>query len=90
MKGLYVYGSLCMAFSFVVGMQAHSPRLMAVALAAAALSALGEAGLEVLRAHDPYGDRPALVRFVNGIAWASWLVTGVAIFFALNILIGGV
>lgn len=87
MKGLYVYGALCMTLSFVVGMQAGNHLLMAAALASCALSALGEVATEILDATDQR--YPSLIVVQAAVSILSWLVTAVAVVFALFVLIGG-
>lgn len=87
MKGLYVYGALCMVFSFVVGMQAGNHMLMAAALASCALSALGEVATEVIQASEQR--YPSLIAVQATVAILSWVVTAATVLFALYTLIGG-
>jgi hypothetical protein len=92
MKGLYVYGALCMTLSFVVGMQAGNHLLMAGALVSAATSALSEAASEVITALNagyPYQRaKPSAIAFQNGLAVLSWAVTAATVVLALFTLIG--
>jgi hypothetical protein len=88
MKGLYVYGALCMTLSFVVGSQIGNHLLMAAALASAALSALAEVASEIVGAVDAGYPHPSAVALQAILAVLSWVVTAATVLIALYILIG--
>lgn len=86
MKGLYVYGPLTMALSFCVGVLAGNGHLMLAALSAAALSALGEALIEVAN-NLGLGARSVVGSAASIVAILSWVTTGGAAMFAASILL---
>jgi len=88
MKGLYVYGALSMALCFVVGVEYHHAHLMAAAVIAAAVAALGEAVHEVVRIAENEGDDSPYRNVGNIIAVLSWIATGVMVISALLTLWG--
>jgi hypothetical protein len=76
MKGLYVYGSLLMALSFVTGVIQSNSGVCALALIACALAALSEAIADVFDVvYDP---APGVVTAQRTIALFSWLATAIA------------
>lgn len=86
MKGLYVYGALTMALSFYVGVLVGNGYLMLAALSAAALSALGEALIEVAN-NLGLGARSVVGAAASIVAILSWVTTGGAALLAASILL---
>lgn len=87
MKGLYVYGALTMALSFYVGVLVGNGYLMLAALSAAALSALGEALIEVAQSADSHRMHRRVGIAANIVALTSWATTSCAALFAASILL---
>jgi hypothetical protein len=81
MKGLYVYGAMTMALSFYAGVLAGNTYIMLAALLAAALSALGEALIEVAE-NAGQRTRRMVGRTANIVAVMSWATTAAAALFA--------
>ena len=82
MKGLYVYGAMTMALSFYVGVLAGNTYIMLAALLAAALSALGEALIEVAENAGQLRTRRMVGDTANIVAVMSWAATAAAALFA--------
>jgi hypothetical protein len=74
--GLYVYGGLLMALSFVSGHVTSDRATMAMAIIACAAAALTHAFSEVCRASGWISFSSALL--ANVLALASWFITAAA------------
>lgn len=85
--GLYVYGALLMAMSFVTGVLLHNNSLAALAAVACASAALAEAANDVFQ--SPVGARfhsgPTVV---NALAVLSWVLTASAAILTVSSLMG--
>ncbi|NSY17253.1 hypothetical protein [Neorhizobium sp. AL 9.2.2] len=88
MKGIYVYGALLMAFAFATGLHLNSPLLMAGAILACAIAALGEVVTEVAGVSDITVGQFRQVQWA--VSMASWLITAGVTLLAIVSLIGGI
>lgn len=87
--GLYIYGALLMAMTFVVGLIASDPFLMALAVLSCAIAALSEAMNDFAQSDFGLGKWPRGYRVVNATAILSWFIAAIAALYAVLSLIGG-